>query len=757
MKVAALIKRIIERIPESSLELWNAVFLRHHRKIVFSGALFLLGITLLFGWLSTRKVKEVVTEDFNQQQLALARHAADQISNQIDMLKRGMILLGLSPSVQYFERASLARRMGITYSSLREEAVIEIRYIEANGEKTHLTNDHGYLVTSAYREDDRYLAWSRNPESRGLIMMSEVYAPYESDNGQLLYMKMATPVWQVSVDDAHPLPSNRFSGVLVIVVDVTKLVGRLVENIKSGKTGYAWVINSSGTFLFHQERTFVGKNAFEVRREKQPSISYARINEIQKKMMLFGREGTSWYVSGWHRGSEGTIRKLIAFAPIHLQDAMEDRIWSVAVVAPGSEVEGAIHGVQIRQFILQAIIIFIILFGALTVIFFEARWSASLRLEVARQTAEYRKSEQRYRSLVEHAEDIIFKVDTAGNFLSINTYGLNFLSRGHDEIIGRNVGDIFSPQTADMMLAAIKDVIDMKRGKQVTQLVRFDDRECWLNTNYRRLLDEDGNVYAILGISRDMTDRRKMEEQSYYTEKMASLGTLAAGVAHEINNPLTIILGFTDLLKEKIPEDSDTYDVLTTIERQGLKAKKVVENLLTFARTKEHTDVDVDINSCLEEVLSVLGNNLLLNKISLKKIDLSPSLPKVKADADELQQVFFNIINNAIYAMKGGGLLSLSTRLVDGGNVEIRISDTGCGIAKEHRPRVFDPLYTTKKVGDGTGLGLSVSYGIITRHRGTIAFETKTKEENGATGTTFIIALPSVASGVTEHAPQVQA
>jgi signal transduction histidine kinase len=125
-------------------------------------------------------------------------------------------------------------------------------------------------------------------------------------------------------------------------------------------------------------------------------------------------------------------------------------------------------------------------------------------------------------------------------------------------------------------------------------------------------------------------------------------------------------------------------------------------------------------------------------------MNLFHELPPVKGDPDELQQVFLNIINNAAYAMKGGGALSVTTQSIDDGRrVEIRISDTGPGIKKEHRKRIFDPLFTTKKVGDGTGLGLSVSYGIITRHRGMLSFETKTKEESDTPGTTFIITLPA--------------
>jgi signal transduction histidine kinase len=318
------------------------------------------------------------------------------------------------------------------------------------------------------------------------------------------------------------------------------------------------------------------------------------------------------------------------------------------------------------------------------------------------------------------------------------------------DIVGRNLSQIFTCPTAEEPLLAIDEVFQNRKGHQITHLVKIGERELWLNTNFRRLLDEEGAIYAVLGISRDITDRKLIEEQSYNTEKLASLGTLAAGVAHEINNPLTVILGFTDLLLEKAEKGSETEEVLRTVENYANKAKKVVENLLTFARRKEHSEDEVDVNACLDAVLAVLGNNLLVNRISIGRLALLPELPPVRGDADELQQVFFNIITNAVYAMKGegGGELSVETRIGEGGScVEVVISDTGPGIPPEARSRIYDPLFTTKKVGEGTGLGLSVSYGIVARHRGTITLETATAAESKRPGTTFIITLPAVRSG----------
>lgn len=715
----------------------------------------LLGV-LILAWMSYVKVKDVATANFNQQQLVLAKNAATQIENRIHILKRELSLLSLSPSVQYHEKIFMSKRMDITYSSVKDEGVVEIRYVE-NEKVTHTINRSGYSTNYTYTDDVSHLGWAQDIRNKGIVLIKDVskIPPLVEKEGNVsLVMKMVLPVWQVSVDETHPVAGNKFSGVMIFIIDATTLVKKIIKDIRSGGTGYAWVIDESGTFLFHPEKEFVGKNAFEVRKEKKPTISFAQINEIQKEMMLTGKEGTSWYVSGWHRGMQGELKKLIAYSPIHLDSEKSTLIWSVAVVAPISEVEGAIHGVQIRHLLVEGGIILIIFWGGVLIIGIVLFWSTTLNEDVKKKTSELKESENKYRLLVENANDIIFAVTPDGDILSMNKAGSRFFNCPQEDFIGDNIGEIcHNENSASMQFIAIDEVIRTGDSQQIEYSVNIHDNTYWLSTNFSGIQDESGNISVVLGIARDITRRKKMEEHMYNTEKLASLGTMAAGVAHEINNPLAIILGFTDMLEEKVSHDSEIYAILKTIEKQGLNAKRVVENLLTFARYKEHHEENVDINKNISEVLSILGNTSSINKITIQK-ELSDTLPCVKGEPGELQQVFLNIVNNAIAAMKGGGTLKITTRVVEeGNNVEIKLSDTGSGIKKEHRSKIYDPLFTTKSVGEGTGLGLSVSYGIVSKHGGTISFETKTKEESSEHGTTFIITLPAVKTVNNENEP----
>jgi len=229
----------------------------------------------------------------------------------------------------------------------------------------------------------------------------------------------------------------------------------------------------------------------------------------------------------------------------------------------------------------------------------------------------------------------------------------------------------------------------------------------------------------------------EMQAHLIQSEKLASLGKLAAGIAHEINNPLGGILIYSHLLLEDTDKNSPHYENLKKIVKETSRCKDIVKGLLEFARPKEPEMSLVNINEIVERSLSIMERQALFQNIKIKKSYVS-NLPKIVADSAQLQQVFVNIILNAAEAMNGNGILTLSTSLNGGGTfIEIKFSDTGHGIKEEDQKRLFEPFFTTKEVGKGTGLGLAISYSIIQKHRGTI----EVKSEVGK-GSTFNVRLP---------------
>jgi two-component system NtrC family sensor kinase len=238
---------------------------------------------------------------------------------------------------------------------------------------------------------------------------------------------------------------------------------------------------------------------------------------------------------------------------------------------------------------------------------------------------------------------------------------------------------------------------------------------------------------------------RRLEEtqaQLVQSAKLAAVGELAAGVAHEINNPLTSIIGFTHLLLEDLPPDHEMRADLETVDREAARARQIVRGLLDFARAGDPVLAPVDLNALLEEAMMLVCTRSVLAKISLEK-DLS-RLPPMMLDTNQIKQVLVNLLNNAVQAMPNGGRLTVTTRLTEREVDEvyrqmaaIYVSDTGLGIVSENLGRVFDPFFTTKEVGQGTGLGLSVSYSIVEKHNGQIEVESVPGE-----GSTFIVLLP---------------
>jgi len=735
---------------------------RHVLAILLAVNLALLGTSIYLGIKSANQMREIVKEDFNQQQLVLARHTAGLLEQDINFLKRELSTLNFSPSIQYLEPLTWANRMRATLASVREEGVVEVFRVDAQGNRTYLVDGRGLdHITSGAFKDAPFLEWAANPENKGRVYVSPVSTQVPNFVGRLITV-MAVPTNEVSVDESHPHPSGAFAGVLAFYIDSQQLASRFTQQIKSGKTGYAWIMDNQGIFLTHPERDFIGKNAFTVRKERMSAISFDAINEIQREKMLAGKEGLGTYISGWHGGMAGEIQKLIAYAPVQLgdpafvQSATPLPSWSVAVVAPASEVEGVVHSVYMRQFFMQVIIGLVVLSGTIVMLNFryERQFSDHLEQEVNRQKEKLQKSEARYQGLVENAADLIYTVDDNGRILSINRFAARLFSRAlsgsanqtggrEEEFIGRTIGDIFAQKSADFHMDWLREVKETGRVRSMRHQVAIGEQEFWFSTSIVGIQDEQGQIFAYEIISRDITGRKSIEDRLINMEKLASIGTLAAGVAHEINNPMTVILGFTEHLLGQTEELPDIHETLQVIEEEGLRCKKIVENLLTFARAPERTETRADINQILEKTLAVVKNTLLTRKILLES-HFAPGLPTAAADPQELRQVFINLINNARDAMKGGGMLTVATTPApDGKRVAIEFSDTGNGIPREAQTKIFDPFFTTKKTGEGTGLGLSMSYGIITKFGGNIIFTTfPAAEYPEKHGTTFTVYLP---------------
>ena len=292
--------------------------------------------------------------------------------------------------------------------------------------------------------------------------------------------------------------------------------------------------------------------------------------------------------------------------------------------------------------------------------------------------------------------------------------------------------------TQEIARGDLSHKVEMKSGDEIGDLAdSFNQMTAKLKSANKKLVEWGKTLEKkVEERTKELTE---MQAHLIQSEKLASLGKLAAGIAHEINNPLGGILIYSHLLLEDTDKDSPYYENLKKIVKETSRCKLIVRGLLEFARPKEPEMSLVIISEIIERSLAIMERQALFQNITIKK-SYASAMPQIVADSAQLQQVFINIIINAAEAMDGNGVLTLESSLnADGSLIEVKFSDTGHGIKKEDKKRLFEPFFSTKEVGKGTGLGLAISYSIVQKHKGTIEVESKPEK-----GSTFTVKLPVV-------------
>ena len=317
----------------------------------------------------------------------------------------------------------------------------------------------------------------------------------------------------------------------------------------------------------------------------------------------------------------------------------------------------------------------------------------------------------------------------------------------HEAAVGRRIDEVFDAAFFDALRGARQESPEGAAVYRVQLITRHDPaRRLLVNLATTPLRDSDGAIGGTILVIEDISSRAQLEEQLQISEKMASLGLLAAGVAHEVNTPLTGISSYTQMLLQGAAPDDPKTRVLEKIERQTFRAAKIVNGLLNLARPAQVDSGPVDVNAVVNDVLSLLEHQLRNGSIQVRK-ELAPTSPIVLGIEYKLQQVFLNLFLNARDAMPKGGWLSIVTR---GGreHATIEVADTGAGISADHLSRIYDPFFTTKDIGKGTGLGLSITYGIVQEHGGSITCESSVGQ-----GTRFSLVLPLASARLAEEHP----
>lgn len=380
----------------------------------------------------------------------------------------------------------------------------------------------------------------------------------------------------------------------------------------------------------------------------------------------------------------------------------------------------------------------IALLGAVAAQAATALQNARLYDQLSAKARENERLRQFSDSVVESLSDGLVVVDKRDRVLRWNRRMVALVGAPRERAEGRELADLFDPAFLDTLMAARRESpagaafyrvpLDVGRGR---------DKALLVNVAIAPFQTVDQPEAGWIIVIQDITERANLEEQLRLSEKMAAIGLLAAGVAHEVNTPLTGIASFTQMLLDRsAPEDPDTA-LLEKIEQQTFRAAKIVASLLNLARPTSGETRILDLNVVVGDVLGLLEHQFRTHRVQVRRHLASPSV-LVRGVEYKLQQVFLNLLLNARDAMPRGGWVSVTTAVSEG-EALVEVADTGVGIPAENLGRIYDPFFTTKPEGRGTGLGLSVTYGIVQEHGGTLTCES---DENQ--GTRFRLVLPAV-------------
>jgi len=380
-----------------------------------------------------------------------------------------------------------------------------------------------------------------------------------------------------------------------------------------------------------------------------------------------------------------------------------------------------------------------------------ANRTAQLFWEISRISTLQKKTNQelqetraRYKSVInELIQEDVLVIDYNYQIVDINDCLLNRLGLKRHEVIGRHCYEIThhqnQPCSGEHHPCPLVQTLKTEQPTQTTHVhLDKDDKEIYYSISTYPLREDDSVVGAI-EISRDITDDINVQKAMMQQEKLASVGRLSAGVAHEINNPLTTILTTAMLIQEELDPQDPNYPELETITKEALRCRKIVASLLDFARQSTPSRKKCNLNDIVRESVVLTNKQAAFNDLTLT-CDLAKDMPAIYLDTGQIQQSIINLILNAIEASAAGGAITIATFYrPDLESLEITVSDTGEGISEDNIVKIFDPFYTTKD--SGNGLGLAITHGIIEQHNGTIDVDSKLGR-----GTTFKITLPLTAS-----------
>ncbi len=649
-----------------------------------------------------RTLQMEMAEQFNKQQLILAKVEASNIQAYIDEVNKEILRIAQFVSISQVDNETLYEFLKSVFFNDAENVKMGIKFLDNEGK---ILFSQGELTT------DR-------PYSKDFVEMARKMCPSEIMTKQdTNRVYIVTPVCR----------SSSIIGVVVISIDIQDLAAKFLSPIQSGSRGYAWMMNGNGYLLYHPTQPdMVGRNLYKT---ETSCFKCHKSFDVEKKII----EGRADYY-GKYVAPTGED-KVLAFSTASVGDTK----WIVAVSAPYSEITVSIQrSMKFYSWFIILIFLTASLASIMLIVLNRKRVKAEELAKHQKELEQHAESlEQkvkvRTRELTEEKEKLntVLSAIGSGIILVDNQRKILWINKTMEDIVGRDI----TGMKCDDFFADCKIIGSYKVDDMQTDVLSdlFGQKDKYFQVTTAPVKGANEDVQGYIRLVNDVTDIKKMEEQIMHSEKLALLGRLTSGIVSEIGNPLTSVLSFVDMLKDK-EQDEFKKESLETIDLHTNRIADILKQLSGFSKTPLLELRQLGVNSIIEDSLSLIQYDKRVNNITIVR-DLISDMPKITTDGNLLCQVIVNIVLNAADAMPDGGTLTIRSS-IEGKRAMIAFKDTGTGITKEELVRIFDPFYTTKE--KGTGLGLAVSQNIIEKLSGVL-----TVESAPGSGSMFTITLPA--------------
>ena len=653
------------------------------RIIIFSVFIFLVSILIIFNVIFHESLQDELAEQYNHQQLLIAKTVADSIYAAIEHLEEESTSLARLLAIR-----GLHKDEGLTefIKSAFEETDLEMDVALTVFDKEGVTVFSTIDITSMLGDEASLFKSSKDLNKGEVFFLQRI-------NKEDKRLMMTTPIIMNGVQ----------TGSVLLNIGINDINEKYLAPIKSGQRGYAWMIDKAGTLIYHPTQSdMMGKNLYSAEKK---CFSCHTSFALEKKVL----EGSVEY--GRYVAPTGED-KVLAFSRLDIGNTS----WIVCVSSPYSEVT-SITGRSMKLYSGLVVAIFVTVFLGASVIVLNNR--------------------QRVKTEMEAKEAILLEKHKLDTIVSAIGSGLMLLDRNNkiqwiNKTLREWAGDV-EGRDCDIICPAPSAQDSFGDITHDTHKGLFGKKGKIFQVTSAPVRDMDGNIIGMLKLMQDVTDVKQLEESILRSEKLAALGRVAAGIAHEIGNPLTSISSFVQILKEKADDDF-SKESLETIHHHILRISEIVGQMSRLSKLPKMDLRACNINQILESSMEIVKYDEKLNNIEVIR-KLSDDLPPIYVDENYISQVFINLILNAADAItQEAGTITVKSML-DNNSVIVQFLDTGAGIPPEDIGKVFDPFFTTKE--KGSGLGLSISYEILKRFDGELKVES---QEN--LGSIFSIILP---------------